>query len=198
MLLIAISNMNKFSKVLIGFFLITFASSSHADTFEYGFMPVVGVYRSSLDSKTEVLPAVNLLSGLLIINSGRSSRYWIQGQYHSLDFQGAETELGETVSGFEVAVLYQSMFRLSRHFKPWLGMGLSIAALEFKDRYLTDSQGFLAEQFADTSETGIAVDLNFSTETDWFKDYGTGFSLRVSIPTNDVLAKVEAGFYITF
>ena len=190
--------MDKVIKGFIGFFLITFASLAHADTFEYGFLPVVGLYKSSLDLDTEVLPAVNLLSGLLIINSGRSSRFWIQGQYHSLEFDGSETEMGQTVSGFEVAVLYQSKFRLSRHFKPWIGIGLSVAALEFKDRFITDNQGFLAQRFDDTSETGLAVDLNFTTETDWFKDYDTGFSFRVSVPTNDVLAKIEAGFYITF
>lgn len=190
--------MDRVIKGFIGFFLITFASLTHADTFEYGLLPVVGLYKSSLDLDTEVTPAVNLLSGLLIINSGRSSRFWLQGQYHSLDFDGTKTEIGQTVSGFEVAVLYQSRFRLSRHFKPWLGIGLSIATLEFKDRFITDNQGFLAQRFDDTSETGIAVDLNFTTETDWFKDYDTGFSFRVSLPTNDVLAKVEAGFYITF
>jgi hypothetical protein len=141
---------------------------------------------------------VNFLSGLLIINSGRSSRYWIQGQYHSLDFDGSETEIGQSVSGFEVAVLYQSKFRLSRHFKPWLGIGLSVAALDFEDRFITDNQGFLAQRFDDKSETGIAVDFNFTTEIDWFKDYDTGFSFRVSVPTSDVLAKAEAGFYITF
>ena len=185
-------------KGFIGFFLITFASLTHADTFEYGFLPVVGLYKSSLDLESDVLPAVNILSGLLIINSGRSSRFWIQGQYHSLDFDGSETEIGQTVTGFDVAVLYQSKYRLSRHFKPWLGIGLSVAALEFKDRFITDNQGFLAQRFDDETKTGLAVDLNFTTETDWFNDYGTGFSLRVSIPTNDVLAKVEAGLYVTF
>ena len=190
--------MNRFTQGLTGLFLLAMASHTHADTFEYGFLPVVGLYKSSLDVDTEVLPAVNLLSGLLIINSGRGSRFWIQGQYHALEFDGSETQIGETVSGFDVAVLYQSKFRLSRHFKPWLGIGLSVAVLEFKDRYTTDNQGFLAQRYDDTSETGLAVDLNFTTETDWIKDYGTGFSFRVSVPTNDVLAKVEAGFYITF
>ena len=190
--------MDKVIQGFIGLFLITFVSLTHADTFEYGFLPVVGLYKSSLDLDTEVLPAVNLLSGLLIVNSGRSSRFWVQAQYHSLDFEGSETEIGQSVSGFDVAVLYQSRFRLSRHFKPWLGIGLSVAALEFKDRFTTDNQGFLAQRFDDTSKTGLAVDLNFTTQTDWFKDYNTGFSLRVSLPTNDVLAKVEAGFYITF
>jgi len=190
--------MNRFTKLSIGAFLIACTSSAHTDTFEYGFLPVVGVYQSSLDLDTEVLPAVNLLSGLLIINSGRSSRFWIQGQYLSLDFDGDQTEMGESVSGFEVAALYQSEFRLSRHFKPWLGIGLSVTSLEFKDRYTTDSQGFLAQRYADTSETGLAVDVNFTTATDWFKDYDTGFSFRVSLPTNDVLATIEAGLYITF
>jgi len=190
--------MDKAIQGFIGLFLITFASQTYADTFEYGFLPVVGLYKSSLDLDTEVLPAVNLLSGLLIINSGRSSRFWVQAQYQSLDFEGSETEIGQSVSGFDVAVLYQSRFRLSRHFKPWLGLGVSVAALEFKDRFTTDNQGFLAQRFENASKTGLAMDLNFTTQTDWFKDYNTGFSLRVSLPTNDVLAKVEAGFYIIF
>jgi len=108
------------------------------------------------------------------MNSGRNSRFWVQGQYHSLDFEGSKTESGQTVSGFEVAVLYQSKFRLSRHFKPWLGIGLSVAALEFKDSFITDNQGFLAQRFDDTSETGLAVDLNFTTKKDWFKEYQHG------------------------
>lgn len=190
--------MDSYIKGFIGFFLLASASSIQAETFEYGILPVAGVYQSSLDLDTEALPAVNFLSGLLIINSGRNSRYWIQGQYHSLDFEGAVSEVGESVSGFEVAALYQSKFRLSRHFKPWLGIGLSVAALEFNDRFTTDNQGFLAQRFDDVKKTGIAVDLSFTTETDWFKDTNTGFSFRVSLPTNDVLAKIEAGFYITF
>jgi hypothetical protein len=77
-------------------------------------------------------------------------------------------------------------------------MGLSVSALEFTDRFITDNQGFLAQRFDDTTETGLAVDFNFTVDTDWFDDYGTGFSLRASVPVNDVLGKIEAGFYITF
>ncbi len=185
-------------KGIFASFLFFLPSLASADTFEYGILPVVGVYQSTLDGDSENLIAANALSGLLVINSGRSSRYWIQAQYHSLDFEGSQTKIGQRVSGFEVAAIYQSRFRLSRHFKPWLGMGLSVAMLEFKDRFIADSQGFLAQRFDDTSETGLAVDFNFTVDTDWFDDYGTGFSLRASVPVNDVLGKIEAGFYITF
>ena len=178
--------------------LVLIPSISFADTFEYGLLPVVGVYQSSLDIDSEVLAVGNALSGILIINSGRSHRYWIQGQYHSLNFDGTETQIGQQISGFEIASLYQSQYRISRHFKPWLGIGLSFAALEFKNRFLTDSQGFLAQTFKDETQAGMAIDLNFTTETDWFDHYDSGFALRISIPTNDVLGKFEAGFYITF
>lgn len=178
--------------------LILLPSLSIADTFEYGWMPVVGAYKSSLDIDTEVKPAANALSGLIIINSGRSSRVWIQGQYHSLDFNGTDTKIGQSVTGYEVATIYQTQYRLSRHFKPWLGIGASFSALDYKDRYLTDSQGFLAQVFNDTSKAGLAIDFNFSTNTDWFDQYDTGFAIRLSVPVNDVLTKLEAGFYITF
>lgn len=179
-------------------FIFFLPSLTSADTFQYGILPVVGIYQSSLDLDTEKLTDVNVLSGLMIINAGRSSRYWIQAQYHSLDFEGSQTQIGQQVSGFDVAAIYQSKFRLSRHFKPWLGMGLSVTALEFKDRFITDNQGFLVQRFDNTTETGLAVDFNFTVDTDWFDDYGTGFSLRASVPVNDVLGKIEAGFYITF
>jgi len=190
--------MDKIIKGLIGFSLLTFASLVHADTFEYGFLPVVGFYKSSVDKDTEVLADVNVLSGLLIINSGRNSRIWTQAQYHSLDFDGSKSKIGERVKGFEIAMLYQSNFRVSRHFKPWLGVGISVATLKFKDRYIKDDQGFLDRRFDNKTKTGLAVDFNFTTETNWFDDYDTGFSFRLSVPTNDVLAKAEAGFYITF
>jgi len=169
-----------------------------ADTFEYGWLPVVGAYKSSLDVDTEVITVANALSGLIIINSGRNNRVWIQGQYHSLDFDGNETEIGQEVTGLEVAALYQAQYRISRHFKPWLGVGTSISVLEFTNRFLTDSQGFLAQTFEDETKTGLAVDFNFTVDTDWFDKYNSGFAVRLSVPVNDVLAKAEAGIYITF
>ena len=178
--------------------LVLIPSLALADTFEYGWLPVVGAYKSSLDTDTEVITAANVLSGLIVINSGRSNRIWVQGQYYSLDFDGNETEIGQEVSGLEVAVLYQTQYRFSRHFKPWFGIGTSFSALEFKNRFLTDSQGFLAQSFEDETKTGLAIDFNFTTETDWFDKVDSGFALRLSVPVNDVLSKVEAGFYITF
>jgi hypothetical protein len=178
--------------------LILIPSLTVADTFEYGWLPVVGAYKSSLDTDTEVITVGNALSGLIIINSGRSSRVWIQGQYHSLDFDGNETEIGQEVTGLEIAAIYQTQYRISRHFKPWFGIGTSFTALEFKDRFLTDSQGFLTQTFDDVTKTGLAIDFNFTTETDWFDKHDSGFAVRLSVPVNDVLAKVEAGFYITF
>ena len=178
--------------------LVLIPSLAIADTFEYGWLPVVGAYKSSLDIDTEVITVGNALSGLIIINSGRSSRVWIQGQYHSLDFDGNETEIGQEVTGLEVSAIYQTQYRISRHFKPWFGIGTSFSALEFKDRFLTDSQGFLAQTFEDETKTGLAIDFNFTTETHWFDKHDSGFAVRLSVPVNDVLAKVEAGFYITF
>lgn len=178
--------------------LILFPSLTVADTFEYGWLPVVGVYKSSLDTDTEVITVANALSGLIIINSGRSSRVWLQGQYHSLEFDGNETEIGQEITGLEVAAIYQTQYRISRHFKPWFGMGASFSALEYKNRFLTDNQGFLAQTFADTTKTGLAIDLNITTNTDWFDQYDSGFAVRVSVPVNYGLTKFEAGFYITF
>lgn len=178
--------------------LILIPSLAIADTFEYGWMPVIGAYKSSLDTDTAVITAANALSGLLIINSGRNSRVWIQGQYHSLTFDGNETEIGQEVTGLEIATIYQSQYRLSRNFKPWLGIGASFSALEFKNRFLTDSQGFLAQTFDDQTKSGLAIDFNFTANTDWFDKHDSGFAIRLSVPVNDVLAKVEAGFYITF
>ena len=184
-------------KGLLGL-LLFIPAMSFADAFEYAWMPVVGVYQSSMDVDTEVLTVGNALSGVLMINAGRSRRYWIQGQYHSLKFDGNETEIGQQISGFEIAGLYQSQFRVSRHFKPWLGVGLSFAALEFKNRFLTDNQGFLTQTFSDETKAGIAIDFNFTSEIDWFDQYESGVALRISVPMNDVLSKFEAGFYISF
>jgi hypothetical protein len=178
--------------------LILLPTLSIAGTFEYGWMPVVGAYKSSLDKGTEIITVANALSGLVIINSGRNSRVWVQGQYHSLDFNGSDTNIGQSVTGYEVATIYQTEFRLSRHFKPWLGIGASFSALDYKDRYLTDSQGFLAQVFNDTSKSGLAIDFNISTNTDWFDQYDSGFAIRLSVPVNDVPEKLEAGFYIMF
>lgn len=178
--------------------LLFIPSLAIADTVEYGWMPVVGAYKSTLDVDTEIITAANALSGLIIFNSGRSSRIWIQGQYHSLDFTGNNSHIGESVTGFEVATLYQTQYRISRHFKPWLGIGASFSALDYKDRYLTDNQGFLAQAFEDTSKSGLALDFNFTTNVDWLDQYDSGFSVRLSVPVSETLTKIETGFYITF
>ena len=169
-----------------------------ADTFEYGWLPVIGVYRSTVDVDTDTLAAANVLSGLVLVNTGRNNRIWLQGQYLNLDFDGSPTHLGQSLSGFTVTALYQSQYRISRHFKPWVGDGLSFSALDYSKRFLTDSQGFLAQTIADRSETALAVDINFSVSTDWFDADDSGLAVRLSLPAGEGLSQLEAGLYITF
>ena len=189
--------MERFITGMLASMLLT-PSLAFAETFDYAWLPALGQYQSFVDEDSEQRLLGNVLSGVILINTGRSSRWWVQGLYIDIDFDGTETEIGQNISGLEVAAIYQSRYRLSRHFKPWLGMGLSAAVLEFEDRYLTDDQGFLAQSFPDTQETALNLELQFVTDIDLLDDYETGISVRASIPTNDVLGKIEVALYIVF
>ena len=162
-------------------------------------MPVAQSVISSVnDLDSTALNVGNLVSGVVIFESGRDSRVFVQAQYAKYEFPGTTLLIGELVKAYSISTIFQSKFRVSRNFKPYLGFGLGLKNEEHSNRYTTDTQGFLAQSFDDESIVNITVDANITDDIDLFKTIKTGWSLRYSQPVSDGLKTIEAGIYILF
>lgn len=165
----------------------------------YGLLPVVQSVTSSVnDLESESITVGNVISGLIVFESGRDTRVFVQAQFGHYEFSGTETLIGETVTTYSISTIYQSKFRMSRGFKPYFGLGLGLRNEEHTERFLTDAAGFLAQSFQDESVLNITVDVTISSELDLFDSMDSGWSIRYSQPTSDGIEIIEAGIYILF
>lgn len=64
---------------------------------------------------------------------------------------------GVTVDGQQFYIDYSRRLRISRHFKPWVGIGLVTNTLESTSKYRTDDEGYLLDTFSDRKDTELAV-----------------------------------------
>lgn len=69
---------------------------------------------------------------------------------------GGGEGVGMSIKGQQFVMQWHHKLRLSRHFKPWIGIGVVSNSLSAEDKFKTDSDGFLVESYRDTDETAIS------------------------------------------
>ncbi len=160
-------------KYILLIFILSF-NSVHADEGDsvfknIGFGPTIfSLSPEDPDGSTESEFSVSLFNVFYLMDLGRDTRLFTNLSYIDYSVSASASDIAQDVSRYSVSAIYQTRFRPSRSFKPWLGIGLSFSSEEFTKRYTVDSDGFLLQSYKDRSDSGVALELDFTNDVTLF------------------------------
>jgi hypothetical protein len=181
------------------FFLSPLAFASEG-TFRFGLMPTISMY-NVVDpyGPTQTGNAFTYLSGVILADTGRDSRAMANLIYDKFSLSATQTSIAQDVTRTGGGISYQTMFRLSRGFKPWVGFGIGAASESYKNRYTLSPGGFsIPASPSERSINNVFVMLNISNEWQLNKNWDMGLHLQYEQPTGDGTRIVRVGLYIVY
>jgi len=96
---------------------------------------------------------------------------------------------------------YQMMMRVTRGWKPWLGVGAAYANESYSNRYTVTSGGFLCATcpYPDRTNDDFLVVVNASSEWQVNRDWDMGIHLQFEQPvTSDGMRVIRFGIYAVY
>ena len=139
------------------------------------------------------------LSGIALYEFGRDSRMMINVNKDAYSVAASTSNIGQDVSSMGGGVSYQSKWRVSRTWKPWLGAGLGYTSTTYKNRYTftSPSQQF-KYLYAERSATNVALLLNANSEWQYNKDWDFGLQAQLAKSISDKSSTLRVGFYVVY
>ena len=137
------------------------------ESFKFGWAPfyspnlTVDDPDGSTDSSQEFLA----LSAVALYPFGRDNRWMANITKYDFTLDASQNDIGQDVKSLTVAGFYQRRLRLSRYFKPWIGIGPQIEFSDRTGRHIVDADGFLAQTFSD--QDGLAYALGVVASHEW-------------------------------
>lgn len=116
------------------------------------------------DGSTDSSEEFSALSAMALYPFGRDDRWMVNLTQYDFTLDASQTHIGQDVQSITVAGFYQRRLRLSRYFKPWVGVGPQIEFSDKTARHTVDADGFLAQTFSDQDGMAYAVGLVASHE----------------------------------
>ncbi len=139
------------------------------------------------------------LSGIALYEFGRDSRLMININKDAYSLEASTSNVGQNVSSMGGGVSYQSKWRVSRTWKPWIGAGLGYTSTTYKSRYTftSPSQQF-KYLYADRSATDVALLLNANSEWQFNKDWDIGLQAQLAKSISGKSSTLRVGFYVVY
>lgn len=176
------------------------ANAASDEAFRFGWMPLMSTY-NVVDPNGPTAPGngFSYLSGVLIADAGRDARVIGHLIYDKFSLAATTENIAQDVTRMGGNISYQTLLRLTRSWKPWLGAGIGQASETYKNRYRITPGGFSAP-LAEPERTANNVFLLINTSTEWEfnKQWDVGFQLQYEHPISDGSRVFRAGIYLIF
>ena len=117
---------------------------------------------------------------------------------NSYTVDASPTEIGQDAARKAGLLAYQFNFRLSREFKPWVGLGVGYASESYKPRYTVTSTGFLKAHFPDRDVDGAFVLANASAQWPFAGGTAAGIHLQYEHGFSGLSDQITAAFFISY
>ena len=175
------------------------ALSAENDTFRYGVQTSLNNYKIDDPAGSTAVGSGLSVSGIALLNVGRESRVMFNLDKDSYSLAGTTTNVGQNVSSIGGGVSYQNMLRVTRNWKPWIGVGLGYASATYKNRFtmMTPGQPY-TYLYADRTATDTALLLN--TDSEWVinRDWDIGLQAQFAKTFSDKSSTFRVGIYLVY
>lgn len=137
------------------------------------------------------------VSGILIMELGRESRAVFTVSRDAYTIKGTQTNVGQDVTSFGGGASYQSMFRVARTFKPWIGIGAGYALNTQKNRHLFTAGGN-RNFYPDIEEATYSLLLNANSEWQFNREWDIGVMAQYAHAISDKSSSIRVGLYFIY
>ena len=114
-----------------------------------------------------------------IIKVDKISRIYSELGQYDFKLDAGTDKIGQKVGGYFYSGYYQRRFRITRNFKPWLGVGMAVNYLDFTARHNIDSDGYLSAVYPDRKgavfNLGVNANYSFELSRRWDFDVFLGY-----------------------
>ena len=181
--------------LVLGF--IASPAQSAEDEFRFGAQTSLNSYRVDDPAGTTARGNGLSFSGIALVDVGRDSRVMLNINKDVYTLDASTTNVGQDVSSAGGGLSYQSMLRVSRTWKPWVGAGLGYTSTTYKNRFkFTPGQNKIL--YADRKATDIAVLLNANSEWQFNRDWDIGLQAQFAKSISDKLSTFRVGIYVVY
>ena len=82
------------------------------------------------------------ISAIVLMPTGRNRRVMFNLNRESFSLNGSTTNVAQDVTSLSGGLSYQALFRVTRKWKPWVGIGAGYASIDYENRYTLTPGGF--------------------------------------------------------
>lgn len=175
-------------------------SSAHAaESTRFGWLPTVSyVDVGDPNGPAEIYTGLTYLSAVLLTDLGRDSRLFLHGHYDTFDLEASTSNIHQSVDRYGVNAVYQINLRITRAWKPWVGLGLGYSQDKITDRYILTPGGFTGARYPDRTEDSVIAVANVSSEWQFSRELDMGLHFQWEEPLSDGVRAVRVGLYIVY
>ena len=181
--------------LVLGF--IASPAQSAEDEFRFGAQTSLNSYRVDDPVGTTAVGNGLSISGIALVDVGRDSRVMLNINKDAYTLAASTTNVGQDVSSAGGGLSYQSMLRVSRTWKPWVGAGLGYTSTTYKNRYKLTPGGF-SVPMANRDATDISLLLNANSEWQFSRDWDIGLQAQLAKSISDKSSTLRVGFYVVY
>jgi hypothetical protein len=137
------------------------------------------------------------VSGIALYNLGREGRAMFNIDRDSYSMKASQTNVGQDVTSFGGGASYQTMLRLTRTWKPWVGMGLGYTSTSYKNRFVF-TPGGAKTFYADRDTTSMQLLLNANSEWVFNRDWDMGLQMQFAKGLSNNTSTFRVGIYAIY
>lgn len=134
--------------------------------------------------------------GLALYDLNRNGRMLANLTKESYKLTASTTNVGQDVSAFGASLSYQKMWRLTRDFKPWFGVGIGYSAMSFKNRHTLTPTGLFSVPLANRDTSEFALLLN--TNSEWEIDHDFSWGVQGQFSSSSSAKSFRVGLYVIY
>lgn len=138
------------------------------------------------------------LNGIMTYDFGRDSRALIHVFQNNSEHEPSTKDIGQSVTRTGASFSYQSLFRFSRRWKPWLGAGLSFTQFTAEDRHTVTFDGFKDKVFEDRDESYFGGVLTATTQWAVSDNWDIGLHVAYEQDFGDGAKLITAGLTVLY
>ncbi len=170
---------------------------SAEDAFRFGVQTSLNSYRVDDPAGSTAGGSGLSLSGIALFDVGRDSRVMLNLNKDAYSLAASTANIGQDVSSFGGGLSYQSMLRVARTWKPWIGAGVGYASITYKNRYKLTPGGF-SVPMANRDATDITLLLNANSEWQFNREWDIGLQVQLAQSISDQSSTLRVGFYVVY
>lgn len=181
--------------LVLGF--IALPALSAEDEFRFGAQTSLNSYRVDDPAGTTAGGNGLSFSGIALVDVGREGRVMLNINKDAYTLAASTANIGQDVSSFGGGLSYQSMLRVARTWKPWIGAGVGYSSITYKNRYKLTPGGF-SVPMANRDATDISLLLNANSEWQFNRDWNIGLQAQLAKSISDKSSTFRVGIYVVY